>query len=58
MFKVSFLAAVLGHSFTHFVDKIWKGLSWATTIKFVIDGAIYAAITSGTFVWLWPAPPA
>jgi len=24
------------------------------TIKSTIDGLIYAAITAGTFVWLWP----
>jgi len=55
VFKVAFFAAVLGHSFTHFVDAIWKGLSWATTIKFLIDGLIYAVVTAATFAWLWPA---
>lgn len=55
VWKISFGAAMLGHSLTHLVDKIWKCLSWTTAIKFVIDGAIYAAITACTFAWLWPA---
>jgi hypothetical protein len=24
------------------------------TFKFIIDGAIYSAITAATFGWLWP----
>ncbi len=33
---------------------IWYRRSWATTIKFTIDGLIYAGITAATFGWLWP----
>jgi hypothetical protein len=33
---------------------IWYRRSWLTTIKVTIDGLIYAAITAGTFGWLWP----
>jgi hypothetical protein len=28
--------------------------TWSMTIKEVIDGLIYAALTAATFAWLWP----
>jgi hypothetical protein len=33
---------------------VWYGRSWMTTIRSTIDGLVYALITAGTFVWLWP----
>lgn len=35
-------------------ESIWKGQSWATTARFVIDGLVYALVTAGAFGWLWP----
>ena len=31
---------------------IWYKRSWGTTIRSLIDGAIYAAVTAATFAWL------
>ncbi len=33
---------------------IWYRRAWLTTIKATVDGLIYALLTAGTFVWLWP----
>jgi len=33
---------------------IWYHRKWSSTIKSMIDGAIYAVITALTFGWLWP----
>jgi hypothetical protein len=35
-------------------NSIWYKRAWGTTLKSVADGFIYAAITAGTFGWLWP----
>lgn len=48
-------AAFLAHAFAQWHDWTWKGLSFGVMVKFVIDGAIYAAVTAATFAWLWPA---
>ena len=33
---------------------IWYKRGWGLTLKALLDGLIYAAVTAGTFVWLWP----
>jgi len=55
VFKVAFGAGLLGYALTHVDDSIWKGLAWATTARFVVDGVLYALTTAATFAWLWPA---
>lgn len=55
VFRVATTVALLGHGFTSVCDSIWKGVSWSTTAKFVLDGVIYAFVTGATFAWLWPA---
>jgi Flp pilus assembly protein TadB len=35
-------------------DSIWYRRSWGTSIRYTIDGLIYAGLTAGTFGWLWP----
>jgi len=34
---------------------IWFRESWTTTAKNSFDGLVYAAVTAGTFGWLWPS---
>ena len=55
VFRVVGTAAILGYALGHCHESIWKGLKWSITIKFIIDGVIYALVTAGTFGWLWPA---
>ncbi|HXR97975.1 MAG TPA: hypothetical protein VN709_09045 [Terriglobales bacterium] len=33
---------------------IWYRRSWSITLKATVDGLIYALITAGVFIWLWP----
>lgn len=33
---------------------IWYRRAWSLTLKSAFDGLIYAALTAGTFGWLWP----
>ena len=48
------LAALLGYSFGEIPNAIWRGQPWAVTVKYFIDGIVYAVITAATFCWLWP----
>lgn len=54
VFRISGTTAVLGYAIGHCQNSIWKGVSWGTTAKFIIDGVIYGLVTAGTFGWLWP----
>ncbi len=55
VFRVSGTVAFMGYALSSVPDSIWKGLRWSTTMKFVLDGTIYALVTAGTFGWLWPS---
>ena len=55
VFRVAGTVAILGYAFSNVTNSIWKGVSWGTTFKFVVDGVIYGLVTAGTFAWLWPA---
>jgi hypothetical protein len=54
VFRVTGTVAILGYAFSNVMNSIWKGQSWGTTFKFVIDGVVYGLVTAGTFGWLWP----
>jgi hypothetical protein len=34
---------------------IWYKQNWATTLKSMFDGLVYAMLTAGVFGWLWPS---
>jgi hypothetical protein len=52
--RVVGVSAFLAYGLGNIVNSIWKGQTWSMTIKEVIDGLIYAALTAATFAWLWP----
>jgi len=54
VFKVTGAIAFLGYALALCQQSIWYGRSWGLTAKGFLDGAIYAALTAGTFGWLWP----
>jgi hypothetical protein len=54
VFKVSGAIAFLGYALALCQPSIWYGRSWRLTAKGFLDGLIYAALTAGTFGWLWP----
>ncbi len=35
-------------------DSIWYRRNWGTTLRYGLDGLVYALVTAGTFGWLWP----
>jgi hypothetical protein len=49
------VAALLGYSFGEIPNSIWRGQPWSMSMKYFIDGIVYAVITAATFCWLWPA---
>ena len=55
IFQFTGAIAFLGYVFSHVHEWTWKGLDTSIMVKFMIDGVLYALITAGTFVWLWPA---
>ena len=48
------LVAFAGYSLALWQANIWFGKSLSVTMKSTVDGVIYAALTAGTFGWLWP----
>jgi hypothetical protein len=54
IFRVVGMTAFLGYASALWPTSIWYGRALSITIKSTIDGLIFAAVTAGTFVWLWP----
>jgi hypothetical protein len=52
--RVAGCSAFMAYGLGQLSNGIWKGQPWGMTIKEVIDGLIYGALTGGTFGWLWP----
>jgi hypothetical protein len=54
VFQVVGAAAWLAYAWTGPQESIWMGKPWSSTAVYMIDGLIYAALTAGSFAWLWP----
>ncbi|MBI4547683.1 MAG: hypothetical protein HY707_06880 [Ignavibacteriae bacterium] len=54
VFRFAGTTAFVGYSVALWQMSIWYHRPWGTTIKFTLDGLIYALLTAGTFGWLWP----
>jgi hypothetical protein len=54
IFRTIGLAVFMGYSIALWQLSIWYHRSWITAIKETVDGIIYAFLTAGIFVWLWP----
>jgi hypothetical protein len=54
VFKVAGTLAFMGYALALAELSIWYRRSWSLTLKAVLDGLIYAALTAGPFGWLWP----
>jgi len=52
--QITGAVAWAGYTLGYFQDSIWKGVPWSNTIRFVIDGTIYAVVTAVCFKLLWP----
>jgi hypothetical protein len=54
VFRIVGITAFIGYAVALWQMSIWYRRAWITTIKATVDGVIYAALTAGTFGWLWP----
>jgi hypothetical protein len=54
VFKVVLACSFMGYALALLQNSIWLRRSWVVTLKGCFDGLIYAALTAGTFGWLWP----
>ena len=54
VFKVVLTCSFMGYALALLQNSIWLRRSWVVTLKGCFDGLIYAALTAGTFGWLWP----
>jgi hypothetical protein len=54
VFGVVGLSTFMAYALGTVPNAIWWGHPWSSQFKHVVDGAIYAGITAGTFGWLWP----
>jgi len=55
VFQMTGATATLAYAFYSFPESIWKGVSWGTSLRYIIDGLIYGLVTAGAFGWLWPS---
>jgi hypothetical protein len=54
VFRVVAGVAFAGYAVGLWQLSIWYKRNWGTTIRYTIDGLLYALLTAGTFGWLWP----
>ena len=54
VFQVVGTIAFLAYGFAHLSDSIWRGQSWTSAFKHLLDALIYGCVTAGFFGWLWP----
>jgi hypothetical protein len=54
VFQIVGATAFMGYALALCELSIWYRRSWSLTLKSAFDGLIYAALTAGTFGWLWP----
>jgi hypothetical protein len=54
VFRFAGVTAFAGYALALPQHSIWYKRSWATTLRSMGDGFLYALLTGGTFGWLWP----
>jgi len=54
VFQIAGATAFIAYALALCQLSIWYRRSWVLTLKGCFDGLIYAALTAGTFGWLWP----
>jgi hypothetical protein len=52
--RIVFSTAFAGYALALWQLSIWYRRAWNITLRSTVDAAIYAALTAGAFVWLWP----
>jgi len=54
VFRVVGTVAFMGFAMGQPHQPIWWQRPWSSTVKYMIDGLIYALLAAGVFGWLWP----
>ena len=54
VFRFVGTTAFMGYALGLWQLSIWYNRAWSTTIRYTVDGLIYACFTAGMFGWLWP----
>lgn len=54
VFQFAGCVAFTGYTLALWQQSIWYRRSWATTIRYTIDGLLFGLLTGGVFGWLWP----
>jgi len=54
VFRNVFVASFLTYGWAQIPYSIWMGQPWSNCFRYLLDAIIYAAVTAGTFAWLWP----
>jgi hypothetical protein len=54
VFRFVGTTAFMGYAMALPQFSIWYRRNWATTLRSMFDGLLYASLTAGTFGWLWP----
>lgn len=55
VFRLTGTVGFLAYGLGAVIDSIWKGQAWSISLKFVLDGLVYALVTGAAFAWLWPS---
>lgn len=53
--QITGAVAFAGYGYGQISDTIWKGQPWSNTMRHLFDSVIYAVVTGGIFMALWPA---
>lgn len=54
VFRQVFVASFLTYGWAQIPYSIWMGQPWSNCVRYLLDALIYAAVTAGTFAFLWP----
>ena len=54
VFHFAGIVSFIGYSLALLQQSIWYHRSWATTLRYMVDGLIFGLLTGGVFGWLWP----
>jgi hypothetical protein len=54
VFQIAGATTFIGYVLALYQLSIWYRRGWGLSIRYTVDGLIYALLTAGTFGWLWP----
>jgi hypothetical protein len=54
VFQVVGTVAFMGFALGYPPNSIWWQRRWSSTVRYMIDGLVYALLGAGVFGWLWP----